>query len=131
MTDSRPLDVENERDEQTTSFQRDEQTTALIENKAQNVWTVSLPDGDGTHRVALITDYGVFIGQCTCDGFNFHEKPCAYLFTIRKADTIGYPDVDGKPVEIERITRDLEDDRADQHDNMERVRAHGGRRVLQ
>lgn len=61
MTESLSLDFEAERDEQTTNFERADPTAAIT------------------------ADYGVFIGRCTCDGFDFHEKPCAHLGTIRKA----------------------------------------------
>ncbi|TKR27947.1 SWIM zinc finger family protein [Natronomonas salsuginis] len=129
MTASRPLNFTAEREQETTSFERADPTASLIEQRSPQSWTVSLPDGDGTHHVTLIQDYGVYIGRCTCEGFQYNEGPCAHLCTIRKADTIGYPDVNGTPVSIERVNRDLDDELADHHDDMETVRADGARRI--
>lgn len=103
MTESRPsTSTRNERRKRRASDRADPHA-ALIEQQAAHAWTVSLPDGDGTHRVVLIADNGVYLGRCTCDGFDFHEGPCAHLCTIRKADTIGCPDVNARPINIQRV----------------------------
>lgn len=128
MTDKRTLDFEAERDrDDPTSWDRGDPVAALIEAKSDQSWTVSLPDGDDWHHVALIFDSGHYVGRCDCPGFEYHDGPCAHLCTIRKADTIAYPDLNGEPIEIERMDRAAGDELADQHDDMERVRADGGR----
>jgi hypothetical protein len=126
----RTLDFEAERDrEDSTSWERADPVAALIEGESDHSWTVSLPDGEDWHHVVLIFDNGVYVGQCDCEGFEYHEGPCAHLCTIRKADTIGYPDINGESIKIERINRAAGDELADQHDDTERARADGGRRV--
>lgn len=130
MISSRPLDFEAERGrEDSTSWERADPVAALIEAKSNQSWTVALPDGEDWHHVALIFDNGVYIGRCDCEGFEYHEGPCAHLCTIRKADAIGYPDVNGNAIEIERVNRAAGDELADQHDDTERARADGGRRI--
>jgi hypothetical protein len=128
-SEPRVLHFEAERDEETESFQRADPTTALIEQRREHVWTVTLPDGNDTHSVVLIEESGEYVGRCTCDGFRFHDKPCAHLLTIRKAAVVPDTDVNGTPVRIQSVD-DLDDDQqlADQHDDTERVRADGGRR---
>jgi hypothetical protein len=42
MSESRPLDFETERDEETTSFDRADPVASLIEQKSPQSWTVSL-----------------------------------------------------------------------------------------
>lgn len=124
----RTLNFRQERDTPTTSFDRADPRAALIEQQGPHAWTVSLPDGEGTHSVVLVEDGDEFLGRCTCDGFEFHKGACAHLCTLRKAAVIGYPDVNGTPVRVEQVDRPDGDDLADQHDDTERVRADGGRR---
>ena len=129
MTDARVLDFEAERDEQTSSFERADPVAALIEQRREHVWTVSLPDGDGTHSVVLIEEAGEFVGRCSCDGFEFHDGPCAHLITIRKGAVVPDSDVNGTPIRIRSVDAvDEDDDLADHYDDTERVRADGGRR---
>jgi hypothetical protein len=120
------LDFEAERDRDSTSFDRADPTAALIEQKHLHAWTVSLPDGEGTHRVVLGLEDGFYTGGCTCDGFEYHDGPCAHLCTIRKAHEIGYPDVNGTAVQIQAVDRNPDAAEADHHDDMLRARADGG-----
>ena len=123
------LDFEAERDNQTESFERADPVAALIEQRREHVWTVTLPDGNDTHSVVLIEESGEYLGRCSCDGFKFHDGPCAHLCTIRKAAVVPDSDVNGTPILIRSVGAVDEDhDLADQHDDLERVRADGGRR---
>lgn len=129
MTRSLSLDFEIERDRDTTSFDRADPSTALIEQKHAHVWTVSLPDGEGTHHVMLGFEDDSYIGCCTCEGFEYHDGPCAHLCTIRKAHQIRYPDVNGTPIQVRDVDRDPDAAEADHYDDPEQARADGGRRV--
>ena len=129
MTDKRTLSFEAERDrEDSDSWARADPAAALVEPKSEHAWIVSLPDGEDWHHVALVFDNGHYVGRCDCPGFEYHEGPCAHLCTIRKADVVGYPDVNGNAISVERINRVAGDEMADQHDDTERARADGGRR---
>lgn len=128
-----PLDFENERDSNSTSWQRADPLRALIEQTAWNHWRVTLPDGEHTHEVRLETDHGAYLGDCRiptddgpdkrCPGFAYHDGPCAHLCTIRKAAVVHLRDVQGRPVIVYDI-EDVADARADPA--VEKVLADGG-----
>lgn len=123
------LNFEAERDRESTSFDRADPTAALIEQQHEHAWTVSLPDGEGTHRVVLGLENGSYTGGCSCDGFEYHDGPCAHLCTIRKAAAIGYPDVHGTAIQIRPVDRDPDAAEADHYDDPERARTDGGQGV--
>lgn len=96
---SEPLDFEAERDAESESWERARPGQALIERMNLYGWRVTLPGGEA-HHVALGRDHGAFVGWCDCNGYRYHDGPCAHLCTIRKAAFVSICDVRGERVEI-------------------------------
>ncbi|MEE6208617.1 hypothetical protein U3A55_00385 [Salarchaeum sp. III] len=82
---SPPLDFPRERDNETSSWTRADPDRALIERTSRYAYFVTLPDGH-VHRCAYAVENGEYIGRCDCDGFRYHDGPCAHLCTLRKAE---------------------------------------------
>ncbi|MCD2199098.1 hypothetical protein LPA44_04185 [Halobacterium sp. KA-4] len=103
MTDtpplSEPLDFLSERDDHTGSWTRGDPDDALIESLNRYGWVVTLPDGD-THECALARERGAYVGWCDCDGYRYHDGPCAHLCALRKADFVNDHDVEDQPIRI-------------------------------
>jgi|GEM_PF-957877 len=80
------LDFLAERDNQSGSWTRAQPDRALIERTSTYAYLVTLPDGH-VHRCAYaINDDGTYVGRCDCDGYRYHDGPCAHLCTLRKAE---------------------------------------------
>lgn len=119
-----PLDFDRKRELDSDSWRRARPRKALIERRSWDTWLITLPGGDA-HEVALSREHGAYLGTCDCDGFEYHDGPCAHLCTLRKADFIGETDVRGQPIRI--FDRKAVDDARADH-TVERARADGGRR---
>lgn len=96
---SEPLDFLAERDDQTRSWQRGDPDEALIESLNRFGWLVTLPDGDA-HRCALAREHGAYVGWCDCNGYQYHDGPCAHLCALRKADFIHAHDLEDQRISI-------------------------------
>ncbi|WP_435062365.1 hypothetical protein [Halobaculum sp. EA56] len=83
-----------------TSWERADGLHALIERASTYGWRVTLPGGSDAHSVALADEHGAYVGWCDCDGFAFHDGPCAHLCTLRKAAFIGGRTTTGERVRI-------------------------------
>ena len=118
-----PLDFQSKRDAESESWERADATAALIETVAWDCWRVLLPDGDESHECHLHRDHGAFVGSCDCEGFQYHDGPCAHLCAVRKAAFGQVADTRGEPVRIHDLD-DVERERADA--KIERAVADGG-----
>jgi len=99
-TDVHTLEFEQEKDGPSTSWKRARPKEALIESFGRFGYKVTLRDGEEVHYCALGLEGGEYIGRCDCNGWKYHDGPCAHLCTLRKADFIGEIDVeaaDGTP----------------------------------
>lgn len=123
------LDFEGVREQFPNRWDRADPRDALIERRNAHGWTVWLTDGADPHGVALCRDGDQFIGRCDCDGFCYHDGPCAHLCAVRKADVVNLRDINGLVTSIERVDADRDQERAD--DQAERIMADGGRGELQ
>lgn len=96
---SEPLDFLSERDDHTSSWTRGDPADALIESRSRYGWLVTLPDGE-PHECALARERGAYVGWCDCDGYRYHDGPCAHLCALRKADFIHADDLEGDRIHI-------------------------------
>ena len=101
-----------------TSWQRAAPEAALIERTGRYGYRVALPGGDA-HLVAVAHEGGEYVGTCDCEGWEYHDGPCAHLCTVRKAAFLGVTDARDEPVEIPRVDLDA-------HETGERAVADGG-----
>jgi len=118
-----PLAFEVEKQRRTTSWKRAAPNDALLERQGWDEWLVTLPGGTA-HAARLHRENGAFVGACDCKGWEYRdhdESPCAHLCTVRKAAFGHVDDVTGQRVRI----LDPDEERAQ---NIDRVRADGGRR---
>lgn len=117
-----PLDFETARDGGGDSWKRSDPDAATIARMHYDEWCVRLADADESHVVTLRHERSSYVGECDCDGFKFHDGPCAHLCTLRKAEFIDASDVRGERVRLADDT-----DAADHH--VERAVADGGTEV--
>ncbi len=119
-----------ERDDETGSWRRADPMAALIERVSAYGWKVLLPEGEDAHRVALAydADKNQYVGRCDCDGYEYHEGPCAHLCTLRKADVLEgeIRDASGDSVRIERV---IPEDERQARERSEKTRAAGRHEV--
>ena len=119
-----PLEFRSKLKAESESWERADATRALIETVAWDRWRVTLPDGDDVHECRLHRDHGAFIGECDCEGFQYHDGPCAHLCAVRKAAFGRVVDTRGRPVTI----HDIEDVETERYDaKIEQALADGGR----
>lgn len=131
---STPLDFLTESDDQTTSWQRGDPRDALIQSTSRFGWDVTVRGGE-THRVVLACEGSRHVGRCDCDGYRWHDGPCAHLCALYRAHTDRVRDADGDLVSLPVVARlvDGRDVRDDDTPEVEpaddRARADGGRVV--
>jgi len=113
-----PVDISGAREEETESWQRAREQVdgAAVEiRRDTGAAVVRLPDGDA-HGTILVEaaggDRGPFAGACDCDGWRYHDGPCAHLVTraLRSITRSGEVPVDVERYEELRDAGGLEDD---------------------
>lgn len=100
MSDARRVDFTAERDRASTSWQRADGVGALIESTDHPAeWIVCLHGGNA-HTVRLWRRGDEFVGWCDCNGFEYHDGPCAHLCTVRQAAFVRAAATDGRRVSV-------------------------------
>lgn len=95
------LDFRTEADERTTSWERADPRAALVERVDPITFRVMLQDGASSHTVNYARERGAYVGACDCKGWDYRERedsPCAHLCVLRKAEFVGFRDMDGTPI---------------------------------
>lgn len=95
------LDFQAAIDQESTSWQRADPQSAMIEQRTSTTFSVLLPDGEEAHKVTYGKERGAYVGHCDCDGYKYHDLPCAHLSTLRKAEFIRALDVHGRKIEAD------------------------------
>lgn len=114
------LNFESARNSGGDSWDRADPRQATIARLSWDLWAVYLPDATDAHIIRIRHEGHSYVGECDCNGFEFHTGPCAHLCTLRKAEFICAEDVCDQPV---RIADEME--AAD--NNIEKAVADGGR----
>lgn len=93
LRNARELRIANERDEETESWERGRSQVGALEwehHEKPGHLTVRL-DGD-PHEIVLVTttNQGAhgYVGACDCDGFRYHDGPCAHLVATSIKDSM-------------------------------------------
>lgn len=97
---ARVLDFLGERAAATTSWERADPQQALIEQDTLSVqYTVCLHGGNA-HTVQLWRRGIQWVGRCDCDGFRYHDGPCAHLCAVWRAAATNTSTATGKVLSL-------------------------------
>jgi len=107
-------------------FQKVDLAAAKLVSDDGAQFVVERPDGDG-HVVELVSALSHYWGQCTCDGFEYHDGPCSHLCALKRAEGVGLVDIpSGEPTAISVEVRDGQQQLADQIEPDKRAATDGG-----
>lgn len=75
------------------SYQRAHEHPVIIHPKGRFLYLVTISDKEPEERTSHLVEYHgteeSLRGRCDCDGWTFHDGPCAHLWALNRADGHG------------------------------------------
>jgi hypothetical protein len=83
------FDQDSDSESRTRAIQAASDASISGDNRTLGRQGVLLPEGDDPHETLLVkAPDGTYAGACDCDGWQFHDGPCAHLWALRMREAV-------------------------------------------